>query len=313
METNKFYRIALVAGAMAAAVSCSKKSYEPISINSRVAVKFCSGISQLQSRVSGTLGTNWDANDPIGIYMIGASGALTTANLLEEGDNLQYKAASAGTDVDFNAVGNSLFYPASGDVKFVAYYPYSASVGSDFKLPISVAAQTSQSAIDVLYAPAGTSYSKQSVGSTAVALPFVHKLVKLAFTISAGDGVDAASLSGLVLKIGGQQSAGTLDLATGTVTATVGTPTQITALTAANGLSSEAIVLPGSTSVVSLTFTASGVTYTGSITSGATSWDGGYRYPYNITLNSSGVDVDVVGGTISPWNDADFTSLSYSE
>ena len=309
MEMRKLFATTIFAGATMLFLSCSQERLSTTNKSdkseSRVEVKFASGISDMPSRVGGTNGTNWDIGDPVGIYMIGASGALTSSNVIEGAGNKKYTASGGGGGSFSPSTGNTIYYPATGDVKFVAYYPYNASVGNDFKVPVNVTVQNNQSAIDVLYAPAGTTYNKSS--GTAQ-LPFSHKLVKLVFTINPGDGVTAASLNGLTLAIGGQQTSGTLDLTDGTV-ASSGMSGDITALSAANGRSSEAIVLPRSTtSGVSFTFVASGVTYEGSIPAGNTTWAGGYRYSYIVTLQNN--IASVISGTIEPWEDGDTWNIT---
>jgi hypothetical protein len=86
--------------------------------------------------------------------MIGASGTFETANIVEDAGNRKYTAAAGAGPVSFTPVdaAATIYYPMSGDVEFIAYYPYESPL-TDFTLPVSVAVQTDQSSIDVLYAP----------------------------------------------------------------------------------------------------------------------------------------------------------------
>jgi hypothetical protein len=262
--------------------------------NGPVEVRFSASTAEIQTRVSGN---SWAANDPVGIYMIGSAGNLTAQNILEGVDNRQYQASAAGSSVPFTQVGGTIYYPMSGNVEFIAYHPYTSSVPADFKLPVSVGTQTGQSAIDVLYAPkTNGNYNKGTAG--AVNLQFVHKLVKLTFTISTGAGV-SESLSGLTVKITGQQTAATLDLTGGTVAPSGGT-SEITANTIANGTSSEAIVLPNSgVSGMKFTFTTGSGTYEVAVpTPTGSKWESGKIYTYTVTLKRNEVSIS---GSVSNW------------
>jgi hypothetical protein len=229
-------------------------------------------------------------------------GTLATANISEGVDNRQYKAFSTASSTSFTPVGGAIYYPMSGNVEFIAYYPYRANL-TDFKLPIDVgtASQSSQPDIDVLYAPkTGGSYNKST--TSPVALAFRHKLVKLAFTIGKDAGV-TESLNGLTVNITGQKTAADLDLTNGTVTPT-GAASAITANTAANGLSSEAIVLPnGSVAGMTFTFTtAAGGIYEVAVPTPTTTsgWEPGYKYAYAVTLKRNEASIT---GSVSDWND----------
>ncbi|GHU58759.1 hypothetical protein FACS189411_14700 [Bacteroidia bacterium] len=289
MNKNKIFAIAAIAAATGL-TSCLNDETGNNNNNEPVAVRFSSGIAEVETRA---YETTWAANDPVGIYMIGSSGTLTAANTLA--DNRQY-TASAGATANFSATAaNTIYYPVSGDdVKFIAYYPYSSPL-TNYVLPVDVSDQSSQSAIDVLYAPAGTATYNKSSGT--VALPFEHKLVKLVFTISNGSGVTEALSNGISVAISGQQTAGELDLATGTVTPGTGTAV---AITASGNATVEAIVLPNtSTTGMGFTFTnGAAETFTGNIPALSASWTGGNKYTYAVTLQKAGA---VITGTIAAW------------
>ncbi|GHU56308.1 hypothetical protein FACS189411_06620 [Bacteroidia bacterium] len=292
MRTTIF-AIAAIAAATGL-TSCNKD--EAVNNDELVAVQFASGIAEVETRANET---TWTAGDPVGIYMIGALGTLTTTNTLA--DNKQYTAtADATPTANFSATaGNTIYYPASGDdVKFIAYYPYGTV--TSFTLPISVASQSNLAAIDVMYAPAGTATYNKSSGT--VNLPFAHKLVKLVFNISNGTGVTEAPSNGISVAISGQQTAGELDLATGTVTPGTGTAATITA---SGNATVEAIVLPNtSTTGMGFTFTnGAAETFTGSIPALSASWAGGNKYTYMVTLQKTGAGTGaVITGTITAWN-----------
>lgn len=294
MNKIKFFTMAALAATVM--TSCNNDD-EAVNNSGRVEVKFSAKAAQVETRVNET---NWAANDPIGIYMIDATaGTLTAGNIVEGVDNRQYKAAAAGTNPDFTQVGGTIYYPATGSVKFLAYYPYKASL-TDFKLPVSVSSQTSQSAIDVLYAPVTTASYSVSTAATPVALAFVHKLVKLVFNISNSAGVTEPLANGMEVVISGQQTTGVLDLTTGVVTSS-GASTSISATGTATV---EAIVLPlASTSGITFSFTNNaGESFTGSMPSTTPKWDGGNKYTYTVTLQKSTTGAAAtIQGTISAW------------
>jgi hypothetical protein len=288
-KVNFLSMAATVAATAMMMTSCSNDDNE-VTTADRVAVQFSSGIADVQTRAADQ---SWATNDQIGIYMIKHDESLTAANILENADNIRYNSTSGTGTVAFTDNGTKIYYPTSESVQFIAYYPYAASI-TDYKLPINLSVQTSQPAIDVLYAPAGATYSKTS---GTVNLPFVHKLVKLVFNISNATGV-TETLTGLTVNISNQKIAGELNLADGIVTAS-GTATNIAAVVAADGTTAEAIVLAGA-QTGQITFTKSnGDVFTAAI---PTDFDGGNKYTYTVILTKTAATVT---GTITDWNAID--------
>jgi hypothetical protein len=298
MKTAKFY---LAAALIAATVmtSCSNDD-EAVNGNERVEVKFSSAQASVDTRVTDN---QWDGGEHIGIYMLKGNYALTSGNISEGVSNREYKngAAAQQATASFTPESDIIYYPAnqSGSVvkvKFIAYYPYEAVLNGSttFTRDINVSNQASQSAIDFLYAPVDDEYDKTS---GAVELPFKHKLVKLEFVIENGDGVSAA-LTGLTVEITKQETESTLNLTDGSVPVSDGGSADITAKTAGNGESSEAIVLPLSdTKDVRFIFTnTEGEEFTGTVPDAA--WAGGNKYTYNVKLNKIAA---VITGTIENW------------
>jgi formylglycine-generating enzyme required for sulfatase activity len=294
------------AAVSATAIMASCGDDETVTGGGPVEVRFSASTAGIQTRVSDN---NWAKNDSVGIYMIDASGGLTAENIAGGADNRPYSASGDGNSVMFAPVDGAIYYPASGDVKFVSYHPYRANL-TDFKLPVSVSDQSDQSAIDVLYAPAGGSYNS---GSGPVSLAFTHGLVKLAFTVEKDAGV-TASLDGLTVKITGQQTAAMLDLTDGTIIGATGGPTGITANTVTDGSAYEAIVLPN-TGVSGMTFIftrAAGGTYEVAVPTPTTNsrWEPGYKYAYAVTLKKNEAGIT---GSVSDWNDGGAYPVSIPE
>jgi hypothetical protein len=301
MKTINFLSAAAILAATVM-TSCSK-SNEDANSNDRVEVKFASAQASVETRVTDT---DWAQDDPIGIYMIKATpGTLTSAtDILEGVSNRNYKASAGGATASFEQVDGTIYYPADDqngkvEVKFIAYHPYGtvSDNATSFVRAIDVSDQTDQSAIDFLYAPAAATYNKSS---GAVTLPFAHKLVKLVFSIG-NDVSVTASLDDLKVEITDQETASTLDLTDGSVPVSTGGAETITALTALDGASSEAIVLPNSniTSDMKFVFTnAAGEVFTGVIPD--SEWEAGKKYTYSVTLKKNEA---VITGTITAWGD----------
>jgi hypothetical protein len=263
-------------------------------------VKFTPAVASVDTRVTGT---SWDGGEHVGIYMLTGDYSLTAVNISEGASNREYETVSTGTAATFTPTGATIYYPANQgaqvvNVKFIAYYPYEAVADgtTTFTRAIDVEDQDDQSAIDFLYAPVGDEYDKTS---NPVVLPFKHKLVKLVFNISNGDGVTEA-LTGLTVKITGQETTSALDLVTGDVPYSLGAAKTIEALTAGDGKSSEAIVLPlRNADGARFIFTnTAGETFTGTVPDLA--WDGGKKYTYTVKLNKIAAEIT---GTIADWND----------
>jgi hypothetical protein len=292
MKKLKFLSMAAMAATLV--TSCSNgRNDEVITGSEPVAVEFAAGnTASVLTRVTGS---DWAQGDSIGVFMIKETpGTLAAAYILEGADNIRYNSAGGSGEVGFtvNTASRTIFYPVLGNVKFVAYYPYKTLL-TDYELPFSVASQDNQSAIDLLYAAAGTSYTK---ASGTVKLPFEHKLVKLEFNITNGAGV-TAPLAGLTVTVDGQLPDGVLDLTDGSVTAG-GAAQTITALTNTAGTFSEAILLPAASNSGKKFYFDNGedAPFTAAIPD--TDWKAGNKYIYTVMLQKSAVTIT---GEIEPW------------
>ncbi|GHU64136.1 hypothetical protein FACS1894123_08330 [Bacteroidia bacterium] len=289
MNKCKFLAMAAIA-ATVTMTSCSNDD-EAVNNSDRVEVKFSTGnIANVQTRA---FDQTWE-NDSIGIYMVKETpGTLAAENILENAANIRYNSAAGGAGaVAFNAHSTTIYYPVSGNVKFIAYYPYRASL-TDYKLPINLSNQSNQSAIDLLYAPAGTAYSKTSPNA---ALPFEHKLVKLVFNISNGAGV-TSPLTNLTVAIGNQQTTGELNLVNGEVIPSAAGTTAINALVSNGGATAEAIVLGGFPNDKFTFINAAGETFEAAVPDAT--FERGKKYTYTVTLTKA---TAVITGSIAAWN-----------
>lgn len=239
-------------------------------------------------------GAAWDAGDKIGIFMVAGG----TATVVENAANKPYTYASSA----FSATGSDVIYfPLSGKVDFLAYYPYAASV-TGFNYPTDVTNQTSFPAIDLLWS--NKAKGKDNASGT-VTLDFAHMLCKLVLATTPGDGYTAADLAAMTVKVQGMNTRAAFDLTTGTF-GTSGTPADIALKTATAGRRYEALVLPatavpdGFKLVFSLN-NAAGDRFEWAIPAG-TVLGGGNAITFNLAVARTPV---LLSATILPWTQAD--------
>lgn len=254
-------------------------------IDGRVALEATSGI-QMNTRA---YDKTWEANDAIGIYMLG--GGAT------DGDgNRKYTIAQEAENGRFTATeGQTLYFPVDGSMRdFVAYYPYRETLAEGNVYTINVRNQTPQKDIDLMSA---AKVERKDKNDPHVAFVFTHKLVKLDITLRAdGTSLTDADLAGTTVSISNQQTAATYNVVTGgEATVTAGTPTEIDLHT--DGLKTEGIVLPATTTEdMVLTFTVPKLgnqAFHWSVKNAEKSKEfvAGSKYLYTITIGKAGVEV----------------------
>ena len=141
-KMTKLFVLALLAGAM---VSCNTEDTASTTANGKVAVQFTGGIS-VDTRAAGQA---WADGDKIGIFMIEASKTLS-ADVIKEGvDNVCYQTSGSSVFSPISG-GKTIFFPIDGDVDFYSYYPQTTV--NNYKVALNMANQTSQEAIDFMYA-----------------------------------------------------------------------------------------------------------------------------------------------------------------
>lgn len=300
----------LIAGAAIALASCTSLDENSSWENSDGKVNFTSYISG-QQRVQKAAGTNWADGDKIGIYMTATGQGVEKATA----QNMQYIADSRG-NLTAASEADVITYPANGNVDFVAYYPYTATV-SGTSIALDLSDQSNPAAIDLLYSD---NAKNQSASANAVNLGFSHRLSNLVLNVST-DGT-LASTAGLAVKLGGTASTATFYLAANTLTA--GTAADITLNANAAGTLVSGIVLPtADASAAKLTFTLGDKSVEKALN--VASLEAGKSYSINVTLKGGGeqlyvsfgqatitdwtsvpggnIDVDFEGGTVDPTPD----------
>lgn len=251
----------------------------------------------IQSRVSGN---TWNANDEVGIYMMNAGSGIEAATA----QNKKYIAQTNGTLTA--APGNGIYLPESGNVDFIAYYPYTTSVSGN-KIAVNVSDQSKPAAIDLIYSN-GTK-GIEATTATTISLAFTHQLTKLTLNVTKDATVE--TLSGLNVTMKGISTEGEFNLADGTLTATAGTNNKDVAMyidAQGTTATATAIILPTAASTdqtsLNLTFNLNGQSFTHTI-SDASIFEKGTNVSFNANLSiNNGKPVVTVGNaTISNWTE----------
>lgn len=262
-------------------------------------------------------GDQWKTDDGVGIFMLTANGSMSGNGIISGADNKKYNAMPHTSALEATLApdgGTPIYYPHSGNVDFVAYYPYGDKGtgngqvnGSTYTYKVSVSDQSDPAKIDVLYAKkTGVSKSK----TVPVDLQFSHALSKITLNVKNGDGISASDILGLTasaVKFKGMPVTATIALQDGTVTA--GTDLSQTFLPQKNTTESSsqatfsAILVPQAANAYTgrkVVFTVGGQDYTCTIPN-EDAFAGGNHYTYTITVKKTGITVSPV--TISKWNE----------
>lgn len=251
----------------------------------------------IQSRVSGN---TWNANDEVGIYMMNTGSGIEAATA----QNKKYIAQTNGTLTA--APGNGIYLPESGNVDFIAYYPYTTSVSGN-KLAVNVSDQSNPAAIDLIYSN-GTK-GVAATTATTISLGFTHQLTKVTLNVTKDETIE--TLNGLGVNIKGISTEGEFNLADGTLTATAGTNNKDVAMyidAQGTTATATAIILPTAASTdqtsLNLTFNLNGQSFTHTI-SDASIFEKGTNVSFNakLSINNGKPVVTVGNATISNWTE----------
>lgn len=275
---------------------------DDIQDNDNRAVCFTSGIAGqgTEQNVPGTRasGSAWTANDAIGIYMVNNK----TTDVAMGAANKQYVTALG--DGNFAAATNhETYYPQSGKVDFIAYYPWkeTGTNGIDNDLyPVNVAVQDNPEAIDLMWAKAtGTNnagYDKNE--EQPVSLEFSHQLTKLVFKTIAD--VSVGTITGMTVTIKGLNTINTFNVKSGALGTNPGGSADITPKTVIDGERYESIILPrkvGAGDNVTIEFRVGNEDFIWKVNEG-TEFKGGEEHEWLVTIARTSVQVT---GSIKPW------------
>lgn len=195
------------AGLLAMISACSNNDVVENRSNSDV-LSFSSNIQRASTRV---IDNTWEANDAIGVYAFSS----TDQALYGGFENVEYTAASAGAEVDFNHASTNTGIVLNGTdaVDIRAYYPYVQNI-ENFNYPIDVTVASNTN--DLLY----SSNVKGEVDNAKPNLLFTHALSKFSLELTIDASVQGnliTSLEGLVAnEIKGTMTKSSFNLQTGT-------------------------------------------------------------------------------------------------
>ena len=285
-KMTKFFALALLAGAM---VSCSTEDTAPSTYNDKVAVQFTGGIS-VSTRAAGVA---WADGDRIGIFMTGTKQPLSADAIKEGVDNVCYQTSGSSA---FSPIpnGKTIYYPIDGNVDFYSYYPHTTI--SDYKVALNVSDQTSQEAIDFMYAK--TTGCHKSIPQ--VELKFNHMLSKLVLNVQPGNGLRQDDLNRLTVTIKGQNTTATFNLADGVISGE-GNPANIQMKAVQIGKRYEAILLPTASTIREIVFDLKNGYDAPFVWKMNSDLKGGNLYNYT-TVKLTRTTIDMMG-TIESWNE----------
>ncbi len=276
---KKFLIISAIFAAAILAASCNDKELE-VDESFDGEVTFSSSIS------TRAIDSFWEVNDAIGVYMNETGGTLgalgVNAEYVTEGGNGNFSSA------------DPLYYPESGNVDFLAYYPYvdNASFNAT-SYGVDVSSQTDIAAIDLMVATA----TDVERSETAVKMDFDHKLASVVITVTVGDGWSLSDLVGTEVKLTGTDTEATYNLATDAIKLG-GSYDDITLNAAANGQSAEGIVIPQTLDNAKFELTtASSGTFEFDVNT--TKFEVGTQYSYEVMIDATGLTL--INATISSW------------
>lgn len=284
-------KIFLLATATAALMACSNND-EPLN-NELIAARIIANIGASDTRATGT---NWSANDEIGV----TSGSGTSYA------NVKYTT----TEGNGTFTGGSIFFPdATTNVTFTAYYPFSGTSGtvpgtsgvisSDTKAANQTT--TNQPKIDYLWA------TQSATGENPnVTFQFAHKMCKLTLKLVQGNDVTISqvtkySLSGLVLE-------GTFNTTNGTAAAKTDGTVENLEMNVSNVTSNSEyslILYPQTiTGGVTLSITCDNLTYSCPLkvnNSDLSAMTAGNNYSFTVTVSKKGLII--TNSSISDWTE----------
>jgi hypothetical protein len=294
---------ALAMGA-AAFSSCSKGSGETTNRNLPADVRFTGGIGL--GPATRAAGTAWAANDAIGIFMVEHG----TATVSDGVANRRY-TTPAGTSAFSSPVpADAIKFPTdpTAAVDFIAYYPHAD--GQALGTPVAVTVSTSQTTAnqpgyDWLWASvdnSGAGYTNAFTG--VVAFSFTHRLSKIVLNVTADPAIGA--LTGLTVKAKQLNTSGSINLATGEVSAPA-TPADIGMRVVTDGSAYDAIIIPATyaAGAATLEFTLGAKTYTCDLP--AMTYAPANEYAWNVNIAPGGITIT---GTIQPWTPNNAGSLT---
>lgn len=296
---KKSYLIPAMAALMLAACN-SNEVEEPDGADRRVPVEFRGAVSVTETRA---IDQTWTNDDAIGIFMVTAGADFLPVNICEGAENIPYATHTAALGT-FAPTGTTIYYPMdNSEVDFYAYYPQgTVTTGGDpvhYLYALDVATQGNQEKLDFMYSD---NVKRRNKTLRAAQLAFSHRLCKVILTVTPGEGVDAADMTGLTVKVNSQNTTATFDLSTGTLNTDASTPKNITLFKQPDVYVYEAILLPDDAASRTFEFDLNNGNDAPFAWEMEKTLTAGNKYTYTVKLNRTGVEV---AGTIGEWGSGD--------
>jgi len=235
----------------------------------------------------------FEASDEVGLYMKRAGQALAIPSVYSNADNL--RMSLSGQDLVSDP---PVMYPESDNVDFIAYYPYTALVSSDYTIDVNVTGQALGLPTEVLYS---NNVRNQVPTPQPVTLEFQYSFAKLEITVIGGENSPLIEddFEFMTASINGMFTQAKLQLTNGEVTNRQEKET-ITLYKISNNATSttfEALVLPHMVAdgEISFVFNAGGVNFQHKQT---VSYDSHSLYKHTFALNFSPQPMAVLLNTI---------------
>ena len=208
MQKNILSLTAVFAIFAMAFVSCSSSDYE-YDVTEPIAVNLRANITPQTTRVANG---QWQQNDQVGLFMVRTGQSLSSASVFPNANNALMTVQ--GGVLTSNP---PVMYPADSNVDFIAYYPFSSTVGSNFTIPINAGNQSAGLPTEVLFS---NNITNQAPTTNAVTLNFLYSLAKLNITVTAGAGStrSAVDFDNMSVSIEGMYTQADLQLTNGTFT-----------------------------------------------------------------------------------------------
>ena len=233
----------------------------------------------IETRASGT---SWDSGDQIGVFL---TDGLSKSNVL-------FTNTASGISAIFEPT-NPVYYPSTGTVDLLAYYPYNDSTTAN-AYTVDVNDQSSPEQIDLMVAKSNDAVS----GASSVEMIFEHKLSLIQIAISNADGITSDALRNLNVSISGLAHNSTYNLTEDKFANASVSETPLDLKINQTGTSATAIILPqeANTAVIKIEL-ASGKTYTAELTS--PDFVTGKKYSYTATLRGNSIKIE--SSSITDW------------
>lgn len=290
------FTLALTVLLATALYSCSDDTETPTITGDKVKANFTAGIAAT-TRVSDVI---WDVNDAIGIAMLDRQSKDIHGDIF----NLRYYTTTSAGDFTPATPSSIIYFPQNGDeVTFKAYYPFRDGLQRNMLIPVSVADQSSMSAIDFMSAEHLAGFSKNDPN---VSLEFHHRLSKVIFKLTIADGVSGLLPEDVNLSIKGMKTTGSYDLLNERLIVDDSSVADIAIPLRGTKAERTGIVLPRAA--------GEGITFSLTSENGSQfeapmaddlSLDPGYKYTFNVTLEGTKVSISV---TVEDWVEGPTTS-----